>query len=135
LFACFMAVLVTWMSFAFGARESRRGALIMLETHIVMSSLISHLVLILMIRRVLTLVLRLAHLLTLCLIFLMDLTIAHMVLFHERTTLCLDALVMTHVLIVVIVSHATLSPNTWMVHVFPVVVLIPLVQRVRCKRQ
>jgi hypothetical protein len=39
----------------------------MLETHIVMSSLIFHLVL--------TLVLRLAHLLVLCLISLMDLTI------------------------------------------------------------
>jgi hypothetical protein len=34
----------------------------------------------------------------------MDLTIVHMVLVHERTPLCLDASVMDHVLIVVIVS-------------------------------
>jgi hypothetical protein len=76
--------------------------------------------------------------------FLMDLTIAHMVLVHERTALSLDALVTTHVLIVVIVSHVgpvflleglthTLSPNTWTIHVFPVVVHIPLVQMVKCK--
>jgi hypothetical protein len=108
------------------------------ETHIVMTSLIFRLVLIL--------VLRLAHLLLLCLISLMDLTIAHMVLVHNRTTLCLDALVTAHVLIVVIVSHVgmvfllesltlTLSPDTWMVHIFPVMFLVPLVQRVRCKRQ
>jgi hypothetical protein len=90
LFACFMAVLVTWMSFAFSVRESRRGALIMLETHIVMSSLIFHLAL--------TFVLYLAHLLVLCLISLMDLTIAHMTLVHERTALCLDALVTSQVL-------------------------------------
>jgi hypothetical protein len=109
----------------------------MLEIHIVMSSLIF--------RLVLTLVLHLTHFLVLYVVSLMDLTIAHMVLVHERTTLCLDALVMTHVLIVVIVSHVglvfllgsltpTLSPDTWMVHVFPVVVLILLVQRLRCKR-
>jgi hypothetical protein len=36
---------------------------------------------------------------------LMDLTIAHMILVHERTTLSLDALVTAHVLIVVIVSR------------------------------
>jgi hypothetical protein len=77
------------MSFASVARELRRDALITPETHIVMSSLIFHLVLIL--------VRRLASF--------MDLTIAHMVLVHERTTLCLYALVMTHVLIVVIVSR------------------------------
>jgi hypothetical protein len=35
--ACFVAVLVTWMSFAFDTRELRRGTLIMLETRIVMS--------------------------------------------------------------------------------------------------
>jgi hypothetical protein len=63
---------------------------------------------------------------------------------HERIALCLDALVMAHVLIVVIVSHVgpifllegltpTLSVDTWTVHVFPVVVLVPLVQRLRCK--
>jgi hypothetical protein len=80
----------------------------MLETHILMSSLIFCLVL--------TLVLHLTLLLVLCLISLMDLTIAHIVLVHERTTLCIDALVMTHILIVVIIS------------------CIELVQRVRCKR-
>jgi hypothetical protein len=101
----------------------------MLEIHIVMSSLIFHLIL--------TLVLRLTHLLVLCLVSLMDLTIAHMVLVHERTALCLDALVTGYVLIVVIVSHVdmvfllesltpALSPDTWMVHAFPVVVLVPL---------
>jgi hypothetical protein len=74
----------------------------------------------------------------------MDLTIAHMVLVHERTTLSLDALVMTHVLIVMIVSHVgpvfllegpspTLSRDTWMVHAFPVVIYVPLDQVVRCK--
>jgi hypothetical protein len=109
----------------------------MLETHIVMSSLIFRLLLILMLCLVLLLVL--------CLISRMDLTIAHMVLVHERTTLCLDALVMAHVLIMVIISHVgivflqegltlTLSPDTWTVHVFSVMVLVPLVQRVRCKR-
>jgi hypothetical protein len=38
----------------------------------------------------------------------MNLTIAHMVLVHERTTLSLDALVTAHVLIVVIVSRVGL---------------------------
>jgi hypothetical protein len=98
--AYFVAVLVTWMSFASNAREFRRGALSMLETHIVMSSLIFCLIL--------TLVLHLAHLLVLCLISLMDLTIALMVLHHERIAFCLDALVTTHVLIVVIVSYICL---------------------------
>jgi hypothetical protein len=109
----------------------------MLETHIMMSFLIFCLVL--------TLLLRFTHLLVLCLICFMDLTIAHMVLVHERTALCLDALVTSHVLIVMIVFHVgmvflleslrpTLSPDTWTVHVFPVVVLVPLVQRVRYKR-
>jgi hypothetical protein len=37
MFACFVAVLVTWVSFASDARELRSGALSMLETHIVMS--------------------------------------------------------------------------------------------------
>jgi uncharacterized protein YjeT (DUF2065 family) len=71
-----------------------------------------------------------------------DLTIAHIVLVHERTALCLDALVMTHVLIVVIVSRVgpvfvleglilSLSPDTWMVHAFLIVVHIPLDQMVR----
>jgi hypothetical protein len=69
----------------------------MLETHIVMSSLIFC--------RVLTLMLRLVLLLMLCLVSLTDLTIAHMVLVHKKTTLCLDTLVMAHVLIIVIVSR------------------------------
>jgi hypothetical protein len=59
----------------------------MLETHIIMSSLIF----------------RIAFLLVLHLVFLMDLTIARMVLVHERVALCLDALVLTHILIVVLV--------------------------------
>jgi hypothetical protein len=122
LFACFVAVVVTWMSFASDNRELRRGILSMLETHIVMSSLIF--------RLILTLVVRLAHLLVLCLISLMDLTIAHMVFVHERIGFCLDALDTAHVLIMVIVSHVgmvfllegltlTLSPGTWTIHVFP----------------
>jgi hypothetical protein len=96
------------MSFASGVRELRRGVLIMIETHIVMSSLIFRLVLILVFCLALTLMLHLALFLVPCLISLMDLTIAHMVLVHERTTLSLDALVMAHVLIVVIVSHVDL---------------------------
>jgi hypothetical protein len=88
----------------------------MLETHIVMSLLIFHLVLILMFRLALTLVLHLtlfhvlclALLLVLCLNSFMDLTIAHMVLVHERTALCLDALDTAHILIVVIVSRVGL---------------------------
>jgi hypothetical protein len=99
--ACFMAVLVDWMSFVSGARELRRGALTMLETHIVVSSLIFCLVLIFMFRH--------AFLLVLCLISLMDLTTTHTVLVHERITLCLDVLVMTHILIVVIVSRVGLG--------------------------
>jgi hypothetical protein len=109
----------------------------MLEMHIVMSSLIFHLIL--------TLVLRLTLLLMLCLVSLMDLTIAHMVLVHERISLGLDALVMAHVLIMVIVSHVgmvlllegltlTLSRDFWTVHVFPVVIHIPLSQVMWCKR-
>jgi hypothetical protein len=97
LFACFVAVVVTWMSFASNVRELRRDALIMPETHIVMSFLIS--------RLTLSLVLCLTLPLVLCLISLIYLTIARMVLVHERTTLCLDALVTANVLIVVIVSH------------------------------
>jgi hypothetical protein len=84
----------------------------MLETNIVMSSLIFCLILILMFCFAFTLVLLLAlsHvlclalLLVLCLSSLMYPTIAHMVLVHEGTALSLDALVMDHVLIVVIVS-------------------------------
>jgi hypothetical protein len=72
----------------------------MLETHIVMSSLIF--------RFVLTLMLCLAQLLVLYLISLMDLTIIYMVLVHERITLYLDALVTAHALIVVIFSRVGL---------------------------
>jgi hypothetical protein len=97
LFACFMAMLVTWISFASDARGLRRVILTMPETHTVMSSLIF--------RLILTLVLCLTLFLVLCLVSLMNLTIAYMVLVHERTVLCLDALVIAHVLIVVIVSR------------------------------
>jgi hypothetical protein len=76
------------MSFASGVTGLSGCALIMLETHIVMSSLIFYLVL--------TLVLHLTLLHMLFLSSLIDLTIAHMVLVHERTTLSLDALVTTH---------------------------------------
>jgi hypothetical protein len=52
-------------------------------------------------------------------------------------------LVMTHALIVVIVSLVgpvfllegialTLSPYTWTVHIFPIVIYVPLGQVVRC---
>jgi hypothetical protein len=116
----------------------------MLETHITMSSLISCLVLILMFCLAFTLVLRLALLHVLFLNSLMDLTITHMVLVHERTALSLDALVMAHVLIVVIISHVglvfllegptpTLSRDTWMVHIFLIMVHVPLSQVLRCK--
>jgi hypothetical protein len=58
-----------------------------------------------------TLVLCLTHFHVLYLSSLMDLTIAHMILVHERTALSLDALVMPHVLIMVIVSReAWFSP-------------------------
>jgi uncharacterized membrane protein len=46
--------------------------------------------------------------LVLCLSSLLDLTINHMVLVHERTALSLDALVMAHILIMVIVSRVGL---------------------------
>jgi hypothetical protein len=88
----------------------------MLETHIMMSSLICRFILILEIYLARTLVLRLtlfhvfclAHLLVLCLSSPMDLTITHMVLVHERTALCLETLDTAHVLIVVIVSRVGL---------------------------
>jgi hypothetical protein len=140
------------MSFASGERELRGDVLSMLDTHIVMSSLIFCLVLIPMLRLAFTLVLLLAlsHvlcltlLLVLCLSSLMDPTIAHMVLVHERTALSLDTLVAAHVLVVVTVSRVglvfllegpfpTLSRDTWMVHAFPVMVHVPLSQVVRCK--
>jgi hypothetical protein len=147
-----MVVLVTWMNFASDERELRGGVLSMLETHIVMSLLIFHLVLILMFRLAFTLMLLLAlsHVLCLALLLvlwlssLMDPTIAQMVLMHERTALSLDALVMPHVLIVVTVSRVslifplegpfpTMSQDTWTVHAFSVVVHVPLGQVVRCK--
>jgi hypothetical protein len=124
----------------------------MLETHIMTSSLILCLVLILMFRLAFTLMLllTLSHVLCLTLLLvlhlssLMDLTIAHMVLVHERTAWSLDALVTTHVLVMVIVSRVglvfllerpspTLSRETWMVHAFSVVVHVLLNQVVRCK--
>jgi hypothetical protein len=128
--------------FCFGERELRGGVLSMLETHIVMSSLIFRLVLILVFHLARTLVLRLALFHVLCLSSLMDLTISHMVLVHERTALSLDTLVTAHVLIMVIISLAslvfllegpssTLSQDTWTVHVFPIVVYVPLGQVVR----
>jgi hypothetical protein len=101
-----------------------------------MSSLIFHLAL--------SLVLCLVLFLVLYLFSLIDLTITHMILVHKRTTLCLDALVMAHILIVVIISCVgsvflleglalTLSRDTWMIHVFPIMAHIPLGQMVRCK--
>jgi hypothetical protein len=109
----------------------------MLETYIVMSSLSFCLIL--------TLVFCLALLLVLCLSSLMDLTIAHMVLVHVRITLSLDALVTAHFLIVVIIFCVglvfllegltpNLSQDTWTVHVFPVVVHVPLGLVMWCKR-
>jgi hypothetical protein len=132
------------MSFASGVRELRRSVLIMLETRIVMSSLIFRLLLILMIHLAFTLMLYLVLPLMLCLGSLMDLTIAHMILVHERTTLSLDALVMAHLLIVVIIFRIglvflpegltlTLSRDIWTVHIFPVVVHVPLGQMVKYK--
>jgi hypothetical protein len=132
----------------------------MLETHIVMSSLMFRLSLILVFRLAHTLVLcltlflmlrlALSHVLCLALLLvlhlssLMDPIIAHMFLVHERTALSLDALVTAHILIIVIVSHVglvflleghspTLSRDTWTDHAFPIVVHIPLNQVVRCK--
>jgi hypothetical protein len=119
------------MSFASDRRELRGGVLSMLETHIVMSLSIFRLVLIIIFHLAFTLMLLLALsyvfclvlLLVLCLSSLMDLTIAHMVLVHERTALSVDALVTAHVLIVVTVSCVglifplegppTLSRDTW----------------------
>jgi hypothetical protein len=145
-------MLVTWMSFASGGRELRGGMLSMLETHIVMGSLISHLVFILVFHLAHTLMLRLTLFHVLCftlllvlrLSSLMDLTIAHIVLVHKRTTLCLDALDTIHDLIVVIIFRVglvsllegltlTLSRDIWTAYVFPVVVHIPLGQMVSCK--
>jgi hypothetical protein len=144
LFACFVVVWVTWMSFTSGGRELRGDILSMLETHIVMSSLISRLILILIFCLARTLVFRLTLFHVLRLSSLMDLTIAHMVLVHERTALCLDALDTAHVLIVVIVTHIglvsllegltlSLSRDIWMAHIFPNVVHASLGQMVSWK--
>jgi hypothetical protein len=116
----------------------------MLETPIVMSSLIFRLVLILMFRLVFTLVLRLTLFHMLCLSSLIDLTITHMVLVYERTALSLDALGTAHILIMVIDSRVglvfslegpspTLSRDTRTVHTFPIMVHVPLDQVVKCK--
>jgi hypothetical protein len=116
----------------------------MLETHIVMNSLIFRLILIPIFHLAFTLVFHFALFHVFCLSSLMDLTIAHMVLVHERTVLSLDALVVAHVLIVVTVScvglvfplegpSPTLSRDTWTVHAFPIVVHVPLDQVVKCK--
>jgi hypothetical protein len=70
------------------------------------------------------------------LVFLMYLTIAPMVLVHERVALCLDILVSTHVLIVVLIPRIgmvlplevpilTLSRVTLTVHAFPIMVHVP----------
>jgi hypothetical protein len=112
------------MSFASGDRELRGGMLSMLETHIVMSSLMFRLSLILVFCLARTLVLHLtlflvfllapfdvlclALLLVLRLSSLMDPTISHMVLVYERIALSLDTLDTAHVIIVVIVSHVGL---------------------------
>jgi hypothetical protein len=101
----------------------------MLETHIMMSLLIFHLIFLLMLH----------------LVILMDLTITHMSLVHERVALCLDALVSTHVLIVLFVPRVgmifllevhilTVSRAALMVHTFPIVVHVPLAEMVRSKR-
>jgi hypothetical protein len=100
------------MNFAFDERELRGDVLSMLETHIVMSSLMFRLSLILVfhLTRTLVLHLTLSHMLCLTLLLvlrlssLMDPTIAHIVLVHKRTALSLDALVTAHILVVVIVS-------------------------------
>jgi hypothetical protein len=116
----------------------------MLETHIMMSSLIFCLILILMIHLALTLMLYLTLPLMLCLSSLMDLTIAHMILVHERIALSLDALIMSHVLIMVIIFRIvlvfllegltlTLSRDIWTIHVFRIVVHVPLGQMVKYK--
>jgi hypothetical protein len=106
--------------------------------------LVFHLARTLMLHLTFTLVLCLALFHVLCHSSLMDLTITHVVLVHERTTLSLDALVTAHVLIVVTVSRVglvfplegpspTLSRDTWTVHAFPIMVHVPLGQVVRCK--
>jgi hypothetical protein len=113
-----------------------KGLSIMPETLIVMSFLIF--------RLALSLTLCLTLLFVFCLSSLMDLTIAHMVLVYERPNLSLDTLVTAHVLIVVIISRVgpvfllegltlTLSRYTWTVHIFSIVVHVPIDQVILCK--
>jgi hypothetical protein len=96
------------MSFASVLRELRGDVLSKIETHIVMNSLVFYLILILMFCLAFTPVLRFILLHILFLSSLMDLTIGHMILVHERTALILYAMVTAHVFIVVIVSHVGL---------------------------
>jgi hypothetical protein len=136
-----MVVLVTWMSSASIAREWRRDVLIMLETLIIMRSFDYA-----------------RNSYRNEFIDFPPCTSSHAspnffhgpnhrsyVLIHERMTLCLDALVTAHVLIVVIVPRVgtvfllegvtlIVSRDTWTVHVSPIVIYIPLPQMVRCKR-
>jgi type III secretory pathway component EscR len=70
--------------FCFHRKRIEKDTLTMLETHILVSSLIFCFIL--------TLVLHLTLILVLCLVSLMDLTIALMVLVHKRMALCLNAL-------------------------------------------
>jgi hypothetical protein len=114
-----MVVRVTWMSFTYGTIEWRRGVWTMLETHIMMSLLIFRLIFDCVLR----------------LVSLMDITITHMVLVHEIVVLCLDALVLTHALIVVFVPRVGMVfiPRVGMVHAFPIMVHISLAQMVRYK--
>jgi hypothetical protein len=83
-------MLITLMNFASDVRELRGDVLNMLETHIVMSSLISRLILILVFCLACTLVLCLTLFHVLCISSLMELTIAHMILVHEITALSLE---------------------------------------------
>jgi hypothetical protein len=109
-----------------------------------MSSLICRLILILVFHIARTLVLHLALLHVIFPSSLMDITIAHMILVHERTVVWLDALDTTNVLIVVIIFRVclvsllegltlTLSRDIWMIHVFSAVVHVPIGQMVSWK--
>jgi hypothetical protein len=90
----------------------------MLETHIVMSSLICHLIL--MFRLALTLVLHLALFHVLCLSLLIDLTIAHIVS-RVGPVFLLEGLTLT------------LSRDIRTTHIFPIMVHVPLGPMVSCK--
>jgi hypothetical protein len=94
----------------------------MLETHIVMSSLMFRLAFTLVLLLAPSHVLCLALLLVLCLSSLMDLTIAHMVtVYRVGLIFPLEG------------PFPTLSRGIWTVHAFPVVVHVPLGQVVRYK--